>query len=49
VSIALLALAGLLLGGALSMRQQGVSKVPVVITFALAGISAVAGVLWIVE
>jgi hypothetical protein len=49
VSIALLALAGILVGGALSMKQQGASKVPVVITFALAGVSAAAGVLWLVD
>ncbi|MER7278778.1 hypothetical protein ACQP1P_38930 [Dactylosporangium sp. CA-052675] len=47
MSIALLALAGLLLGGALSLRQQSKSKVPFVITLLLAAISAAAGVLWL--
>ncbi|WP_432977077.1 hypothetical protein [Dactylosporangium sp. CA-233914] len=47
MSIALLALAGLLLGGALSLRQQSKSKVPFVITLLLACVSAAAGVLWL--
>jgi hypothetical protein len=46
VSIALLALSGLLLGGALSLRQQSKSKVPFVITLLLAALSAAAGLLW---
>jgi hypothetical protein len=46
-SIALLALAGLLLGGALSLRQQSKSKVPFVITLVLAALSAAGGLLWL--
>ncbi|WP_426506467.1 hypothetical protein ACPPVO_50945 [Dactylosporangium sp. McL0621] len=47
MSIVLLGLAGLLVGAALSMRQQSKSKVPFVITLVLAAISATAGVLWL--
>jgi hypothetical protein len=47
VSIALLALAGILFGGALSLRQQSKSKVPFVIVLLLAVLAAVAGVLWL--
>ena len=47
MSIALLALAGLLLGGALSLRQQAKSKVPFVITLVLAAVSAAGGLLWL--
>jgi hypothetical protein len=47
VSIALFALAGLLLGGALTLRQQSKSKVPFVLTALLAVVSATAGVLWL--
>ena len=46
MSILLLGLAGLLLGGALSLRQQSKSKVPFVITLLLAALSATAGLLW---
>ncbi|WP_238007745.1 hypothetical protein KZZ52_50435 [Dactylosporangium sp. AC04546] len=46
MSIALLALAGLLLGGALSLRQQG-SKLGFGITLALAVLAAAGGLLWL--
>lgn len=47
MSIALLALAGLLLGGAFSLRRQSESKVPFVITLLLAALSAAGGLLWL--
>ncbi|GAA1523461.1 hypothetical protein GCM10009827_044820 [Dactylosporangium maewongense] len=47
VSILLLGLAGLLLGGALSLRQQSTSKVPFVITLLLAAVAAAGGLLWL--
>ncbi|MFI5915016.1 hypothetical protein [Dactylosporangium sp. NPDC051541] len=47
MSILLFGLAGLLLGGALTLRQQSKSKVPAIITFALAALAAVGGVLWL--
>ena len=47
MSIVLLALAGLLLGGALSLRQQSTSKVPFVIVLVLAALSAAGGLLWL--
>ncbi len=47
MSIVLFGLAGLLLGGALSLRQQSKSKVPFVITLLLAAIAAVGGLLWL--
>jgi hypothetical protein len=47
VSIALFALAGVLLGGALSLRRQSKSKVPFVLTLLLAAVSATAGLLWL--
>jgi len=46
MSIVLLALAGLLLGGALTLRQQG-SRVGFGITLALAALSAAGGLLWL--
>ncbi|WP_433049370.1 hypothetical protein [Dactylosporangium sp. CS-033363] len=45
MSILLFGLAGLLLGGALTLRQN-TSKVPSIITFALAALAAVGGLLW---
>ncbi|MEV0560286.1 hypothetical protein [Dactylosporangium sp. NPDC050588] len=47
VSILLLGLAGLLLGGALSLRQQSTSKVPFVITLLLAAVAVAGGLLWL--
>jgi hypothetical protein len=47
VSILLFGLAGLLLGGALSLRKQSTSKVPFVITLLLAAVAAAGGVLWL--
>jgi hypothetical protein len=46
--ILLLALAGLFVGGALSMRRQGAGPAPVVVMGLLAAAAAVAGVLWLV-
>ncbi|WP_433208733.1 hypothetical protein ACQP00_43800 [Dactylosporangium sp. CS-047395] len=45
MSIVLFGLAGLLLGGGLTLRQNK-SKLPSIITFALAALAGVAGVLW---
>jgi hypothetical protein len=45
VSILLFGLAGLLVGGALTLRQSK-SKVPSIITFALAALAAAGGLLW---
>lgn len=47
MSIVLLGLAGVLLGGALSLRRQSESKVPFVITLLLAAVSAAGGLLWL--
>jgi hypothetical protein len=47
VSVALLAFAGILAGGALSLRQQG-HRVGFGITLALAALSAAGGVLYLV-
>ncbi|MFF5227246.1 hypothetical protein [Dactylosporangium sp. NPDC000521] len=47
VSVLLFALAGLLVGGALSLRQQSTSKVPFVITLLLAAVAAAGGLLWL--
>ncbi|MBX6748696.1 MAG: hypothetical protein IRY85_03335 [Micromonosporaceae bacterium] len=46
--ILLLGLAGLLLGGAISLRRQGVRWPVVVVLGLLAVLSAAAGVLWMV-
>jgi hypothetical protein len=43
----LLGLAGLLTGGAYSLRQQGRGWLPVGVVGFLAALSAVAGVLWL--
>jgi hypothetical protein len=48
VPILLLALAGLLVGGAVSMRRQGAGRTPVVVLGLLALVSAVAGILWLI-
>jgi hypothetical protein len=44
--ILLLGVAGLLVGGAISMRRQGAGVVPVTVLGVLGTVSAVAGVLW---
>ena len=46
--VALLALAGILSGGAVSLHRQGVGKGPVGFVGVLAALSAVGGVLWLV-
>jgi hypothetical protein len=46
--ILLLGLAGLFVGGALSLRRQGSGPAPVVVMGVLAAAAAVAGVLWLV-
>jgi hypothetical protein len=46
--ILLLGLAGVLVGGSVSMRQQGAGRVPIIVLGLLAVIAAVAGVLWLV-
>ncbi len=43
----LLGLAGLLTGGAWSMRQQGASGIAVGVTAALAVLALVGGILWL--
>ena len=45
--ILLLGLAGLLVGGVISMARQGASKPAIVIMGLLAAIATVAGVLWL--
>jgi hypothetical protein len=47
VSIVLLGLAGLLVGGAITLRQQSTSKTPFVIMLLLAALSAAGGLLWL--
>ncbi|GAB3858791.1 hypothetical protein ACFPIJ_19735 [Dactylosporangium cerinum] len=47
MSIVLLGLAGLLVGGAITLRQQSTSKAPFVITLLLAALSAAGGLLWL--
>ena len=47
--ILLLGLAGLLIGGAISVRRQGGGSVPVVVLGLLGTVAAVGGVLWMVE
>ncbi len=46
--ILLLGLAGILVGGAVSMRRQGAGRGPVVVLGVLAVVAAVAGVLWLI-
>ena len=45
--ILLLGLAGIFVGGAISMFRQGGSRAPVIVMGLLAAISAAAGVLWL--
>ena len=47
--IVLLGVAGLLIGGAISVRRQGSGPVPVIVLGLLGTVSAVAGALWMVE
>lgn len=47
MAIALLALAGLLLGGAWSLHQQGTGRAVVGVTVALGALAAAGGVLWL--
>ncbi len=46
MSLALFILAGLLVGGVISLRQQGASKFSVGLTAVLALLAAAGGVLW---
>ena len=46
--ILMLGLAGMLVGGAVSMYRQGAGRVPVIVMGALAAVATVAGVLWLV-
>ncbi len=45
--ILMLGLAGMLVGGAVSMRRQGAGPVAVAVMGLLAAVAAVAGVLWL--
>jgi hypothetical protein len=47
VPVALMALAGVLVGGAWSVHRQGAGRGPVVVLGALAAVSLAAGVLWL--
>jgi hypothetical protein len=47
MAIVLLGLAGLLLGGAISMLRQGASKLTVGVLGVLAVVAGVAGVFWL--
>jgi len=47
IPIALLGLAGVLVGGAISLHRQGSSKVTVAVIAVLAAVAAAAGVLWL--
>ena len=47
--ILLLGVAGLFLGGAISVRRQGGGAVPVVVLGLLGFVAAVGGVLWMAE
>ena len=46
--ILMLGLAGIFVGGALSMRRQGAGRAPIIVMGLLAGAAAVAGVLWLI-
>lgn len=45
--IALFALAGVLIGGAVSLHRQGASRTAVVVMGVLAALAALGGVLWL--
>jgi hypothetical protein len=45
--VLLLGVAGLLVGGAISMHRQGSGRVPVVLVGLLSVVALVAGVLWL--
>jgi len=47
VPILLLGLAGIFVGGMVSLRRNGASKGPIIALGVLAAIAAVAGVLWL--
>jgi hypothetical protein len=47
VPVALMGLAGVLVGGAWSMHRQGAGRGPVVAFGALAAVSLAAGILWL--
>jgi uncharacterized membrane protein YeaQ/YmgE (transglycosylase-associated protein family) len=47
--ILLLGLAGLFIGGAISVRRQGGGPVPVVVLGLLGAVTAAAGVLWMAQ
>jgi hypothetical protein len=47
--ILMLGVAGMFLGGAISVRRQGGGSVPVVVLGLLGTLAAVAGVAWMVE
>jgi hypothetical protein len=46
--ILLLGLAGVLVGGAVSLRRQGAGRATVVVLGLLSAVAAVAGVLWLI-
>jgi hypothetical protein len=48
VPVVLFGLGGILLGGVLSMRKQGVGIVPLAVVGTLAAISVAGGVLWLI-
>jgi hypothetical protein len=45
--IALFALSGILVGGAVSLHRQGASRFSVVVVAGLAGLAGVGGLLWL--
>jgi hypothetical protein len=47
--ILMLGLAGLLIGGAISVRRQGGGSLPVVVLGLLGTVAAVAGIFWMAE
>jgi hypothetical protein len=47
--ILLLGVAGLLMGGAISVRRQGGGSVPVAVLGLLGAVAAIAGVLWMID
>jgi hypothetical protein len=44
----MLGVAGLFVGGAISLRRQGAGKTPVLVLGLIGAVAAVAGVLWLV-
>lgn len=47
LALLLLALAGLLTGGAVSLHRQGAARAAVVVTALLAALAAAGGILWL--